>query len=197
MAVRNGETHPHMTSLTVFSEHNPHQAERAIRERGGIARELDRIGVLYEQWEASQPLDPDASQDEIIEVYRESIDRLMKQYGFRSVDVISLTSEHPQKEALRDKFLHEHTHDDFEVRFFVEGEGVFYLHAEGRVFVVHCTRGDLLSVPAGMTHWFDMGPEPNLTAIRLFTTPEGWVANFTGSAIADSFPRMDGIEQAA
>ena len=110
---------------------------------------------------------------------------------------IALTADHPQKQALRDKFLHEHTHDDFEVRFFVEGEGLFYLRVNGRVFAVYCTRGDLISVPAGMTHWFDMGAEPHLKAIRLFTTPEGWVANFTGSDIAERFPRMDDIEAAA
>ena len=47
---------------------------------------------------------------------------------------------------------------------------------------------DLISVPAG-THWFDMGSEPNFTAIRIFDNPEGWVAQFTGDAIADAYPR--------
>lgn len=186
-----------MTSLRIFSEHNPHKADRAIHDRAGVARELATIGVLYEQWDASQLIDRDASQDEIIEAYREQIDRLMKDYGFRSVDVISLTADHPQKDALRDKFMHEHTHDDHEVRFFVEGEGLFYLHVNGRIYAVLCRAGDLLSLPAGMTHWFDMGPEPHLKAIRLFTTAEGWVANFTGSNIADRFPRLDNIESAA
>lgn len=186
-----------MTSLAIFSEHNPHRAERTLRDLQAIQRELDSIGVLFERWEAAQPLDAYSSQDEIIEAYREPIDGLMKRFGFRTMDVIALTTDHPQKQALRDKFLHEHTHDDFEVRFFVEGEGLFYLRTNGRVFAVYCTRGDLISVPAGMTHWFDMGAEPHLKAIRLFTTPEGWVANFTGSDIAERFPRMDDIEAAA
>jgi 1,2-dihydroxy-3-keto-5-methylthiopentene dioxygenase len=51
-----------------------------------------------------------------------------------------------------------------------------------------CERGDLISVPAGTRHWFDMGPAPRFTAIRLFTTPAGWVANFTGEPIARGFP---------
>lgn len=186
-----------MTTLAVFSEHNPHRAERRLTDAHAIQRELAGLGVLFERWEAAQPLDSDASQDEIIEAYREPIDRLMKEHGFRSVDVISLNSDHPQKQALRDKFLHEHTHDDFEVRFFVEGKGLFYLHAEGKVYAVRCAQGDLLSVPAGMTHWFDMGPEPHLKAIRLFTTDQGWVAHFTGSDIADRFPPLERIEAAA
>lgn len=186
-----------MTSLAIFSEHNPHRADRKLSDPAQIRRELEAIGVVYERWEASEPLDADSSQDEIIEAYREPIDRLMKRFGFRTVDVISLTAAHPQKEALRDKFLHEHTHDDFEVRFFVEGSGLFYLRSGGQVLAVRCARGDLIALPAGMTHWFDMGAEPHLKAIRMFTTEEGWVANFTGSDIADRFPRMQSIEAAA
>jgi 1,2-dihydroxy-3-keto-5-methylthiopentene dioxygenase len=56
---------------------------------------------------------------------------------------------------------------------------------------VICEQGDLISVPDGTTHWFDMGPRPHFTAIRLFTNPEGWVANFTGSDIASRFPRFE------
>lgn len=186
-----------MTKLHIFSEDNPHRAESASSDPSDIRRSLAEIGVQFERWAADMPLDADATQDEVIEAYREPIDQLMKTYGFRAVDVISLNADHPQKAALRDKFLHEHTHDDFEVRFFVEGEGLFYLRHHGRVYAVLCRAGDLLSVPAGMTHWFDMGPSPRLKAIRLFTTPEGWVANFTGSDIADRFPRMDRIAEAA
>jgi len=78
-----------------------------------------------------------------------------------------------------------------EVRFFVDGEGLFTLHEEGRVFNMLCTKGDLIAVPAGMRHWFDMGPTPRFTAIRLFIEPEGWVAHFTGDDIADRFPRHE------
>ena len=78
-----------------------------------------------------------------------------------------------------------------EVRFFVEGSGMFYLHANEKVHMLLCEAGDMISVPAGLKHWFDMGPQPRFAAIRLFTTPEGWVAKFTGDAIAQSFPRYE------
>ena len=180
-----------MSELRIYSEAKPDSAELAIKDFDGIRIALDRIGVGFERWQADQELHPQASQDEVIEAYRGSIDKLMKHYGFKSVDVISLYADHPQREAMRDKFLHEHTHDDFEVRFFVEGQGLFNIRHKGRVYAMHCRQGDLLSVPAGTPHWFDMGPEPCLKAIRLFTTPEGWVANFTGDKIADRFPRLE------
>ena len=156
-----------------------------------IVRELGAIDVLFERWTADRELDAEATQDQVIEAYRESIDRLMQKYDFQSVDVVSMHPGHPQKDLLRDKFLHEHTHSDFEVRFFVDGEGLFYIRKNSRVYAVLCTRGDLISVPANTTHWFDMGLRPFFKAVRLFTTPEGWVANFTGDKIADRFPRLE------
>ncbi len=72
------------------------------------------------------------------------------------------------------------------MRFFVEGAGLFCLHIGDEVYQVLCEKNDLISVPAGTPHWFDMGSEPNFTAIRIFDNPEGWVAQFTGDAIADA-----------
>ncbi|HWU86518.1 MAG TPA: hypothetical protein VN253_04560, partial [Kofleriaceae bacterium] len=93
--------------------------------------------------------------------------------------------------AMRAKFLSEHTHSEDEARLFAEGSGAFYLHIHGKVLVVVCERGDYLRVPAGTRHWFDMGPDPEFTAVRLFTDPSGWVASFTGEPIADRFPRFE------
>lgn len=180
-----------MSELRIYDENRPTTAEKVLTRFEDIRDALAEIGVEFERWEASQQLDPQASQDEVIEAYRESIDRLMKKYGFQSVDVISLTANHPQKEAMREKFLSEHTHDDFETRFFVEGEGLFNIRKNGKVYATLCQRGDLLNLPANTTHWFDLGPEPQLKAIRLFTTPEGWVATFTGDKIADRFPKLE------
>jgi 1,2-dihydroxy-3-keto-5-methylthiopentene dioxygenase len=185
-----------MSELRVYPESSNRVAATYSRFED-IARELKAAGVLFERWTADRDLHPEATQDEVIEAYREPIDRLMQMHGFKSVDVISMQPDHPQKEALRDKFLHEHTHTEFEVRFFVDGEGLFYIHRDGKVYGVRCTRGDLISVPAGYTHWFDMGPQPFLKAIRLFTTPEGWVAQYTGNKIADGFPRLDALPSAA
>lgn len=178
-----------MSTLTVYSEHDSSQSETYARFEA-IAERMEEIGVRLEQWEAQKPLAAQAPQEEIIAAYQDSVDRLCQKYGFKSVDVISIKPDHPEKKALREKFLSEHTHSDFEVRFFVEGQGQFYLHAQGKVYTLLCGQGDLISVPAGMRHWFDMGANPNLKCIRLFTTPEGWIADFTGDNIAERFPRL-------
>jgi len=115
----------------------------------------------------------------------------MGEKGYQSVDVISLAPDHPDRAMLRQKFLSEHTHSEDEVRFFVAGSGLFTLHIDDKIYEVKCESGDLIGVPDNTRHWFDMGPEPNFIAIRLFTNVEGWVANFTGSDIAQKFPRYE------
>jgi len=178
-----------MSTLAIYREDGA-RLERT-QDFEAIANQLHGAGVLFERWQADRKLDARATQDEIIAAYRASVDRLMKHYNFKSADVISMTPDHPDKTALRSKFLDEHTHSDFEVRFFVEGRGLFFIHGGERVYAILCTQGDLISVPANTPHWFDMGPQPQLKCIRLFTTPEGWVANYTGSAIAKRFPTLD------
>ncbi len=183
--------HSTMSELNIYQAQNPAIPTHTFTGLAAIADELDRIGVKFERWDASQPLAADAGQDAVLAAYREPVERLTQQYGFQSVDVISLTPEHPEKTALRNKFLDEHTHDDYEVRFFVNGQGLFYLHVGEQVYGVRCEQGDLISVPANTPHWFDMGPNPAFKCIRLFTTPEGWVAKFTGNPIASRFPALD------
>ena len=114
----------------------------------------------------------------------------MAEKGYQSWDVISIRADNPQKEVLRTKFLSEHTHGEDEVRFFVEGAGLFCLHLDGKIYQILCEKNDLISVPAGTPHWFDMGSQPHFTAIRIFDNPEGWIANFTGDAIADAYPKL-------
>lgn len=181
-----------MTRLYVYDETNPAALLVDTEDGTEIARELNAIGVRFERWEASAPLAADADQDAVIAAYKPEIDRLKAECGYRSVDVVRMQPDHPQREAFREKFLDEHTHSEDEVRFFVEGSGAFYLRKAGRVFKVVCTKDDLISVPAGTTHWFDMGPAPRFTAIRLFENSDGWIAKFTGDTIARRFPLYAG-----
>ncbi|HEY0180100.1 MAG TPA: acireductone dioxygenase [Dokdonella sp.] len=180
-----------MSRLRIYEENRGEQPLSVHTDHAEIARELAAVGVRFEAWEASQPIAPGASQDEVIAAYRRDIDRLMREQGYQAVDVISLKPDHPDRAEFRRKFLNEHTHSEDEVRFFVAGAGQFTLHIGARVYEVLCEQGDLIGVPDGTPHWFDMSESPYFVAIRLFTNKEGWIANFTGSDIAEQFPRMN------
>jgi len=181
-----------MTTLRIFDAADGDAPLVEARDPGEIADALTEIGVRFEQWPA-RDIAADADQDAVLAAFAPEIERLKDEGGYQSVDVIRMAPDHPEKDALRSKFLSEHRHSEDEVRFFVEGEGLFTLRADDRIYALLCRKGDLVSVPAGMRHWFDMGPSPRFTAIRLFTNPDGWVAKFTGDAIADRFPRHDPV----
>ncbi|WP_435608009.1 1,2-dihydroxy-3-keto-5-methylthiopentene dioxygenase [Pseudomonas knackmussii] len=180
-----------MSSLTVYHESAPEQPLKLLCHAEDIAATLAEFGVRFERWQASAPIAPGASQDEVLAAYASQIQRLKDEQGYVTVDVVSLTADHPQKDELRAKFLDEHRHGEDEVRFFVAGRGLFTLHIEDHVYAVLCEKNDLISVPAGTRHWFDMGERPHFVAIRLFNNPEGWVAKFTGDEIARRFPQLE------
>ncbi|WP_294329874.1 cupin domain-containing protein [uncultured Sphingomonas sp.] len=180
-----------MSQLRIFAE-TGNASLLDTRDPVTIAEELAIHGVRFERW-PSRPIAADADQDAVLAAFAPEVARLKAEQGYRSVDVIRMVPDHPEKDVLRTKFLSEHCHAEDEVRFFVEGEGLFTLHLNNRVYAVLCEEGDLISVPAGTPHWFDMGPAPRFTAIRLFTNPDGWIAQFTGDAIADRFPRHEPV----
>lgn len=180
-----------MSNLKIFHEDRPESPELETRDKAEMGRELAKVGVRYEQWAANAELGEQPTQEEVETAYRADIDRLISEEGYQTLDVVSMYPDHPQKEAARGKFLEEHRHSEDEVRFFVDGQGLFTLHLGDRVYEVLCTKGDLISVPANTPHWFDMGPNPRFTAIRLFNNQEGWVAKFTGSDIAGRFSRLE------
>jgi len=180
-----------MSQLTVYAEADGKNPLLATEDVDVIRTELGAAGIHLERWKADRDLADDADNETIIAAYQAEIDRLVAERGFQTYDVVSMNPDHPEKDAFRKKFLSEHTHSDDEVRFFVRGQGLFIIHANDKVYSVLCEKDDLISVPANTRHWFDMGPNPTFTAIRLFNDPEGWVGHFTGDDIASRFPRLE------
>ncbi|MBK1841765.1 cupin domain-containing protein [Azospirillum sp. YIM B02556] len=180
-----------MSELTVYLESDARRPELRTTDPVLIAGHLVHSGILYERWAADTPLPASTDGGDVLRVYAGPIARLKEARGFRAVDVVRITPRTENVATLRAKFLDEHIHDEDEARFFVEGAAAFYIHLEGRVFRVVCEAGDLLSIPAGTPHWFDMGASPRFTAIRFFGRPDGWVASPTGDTIAARFPTFD------
>jgi 1,2-dihydroxy-3-keto-5-methylthiopentene dioxygenase len=180
-----------MTRLIIYSADDSSDLHLDSHELSTIQRELAAVGAGIERWSASEPLKPGATPDDILSAYDHEIDRLKRERGYVTADVVSIKPGNPNWPALRKKFLAEHTHDEDEVRYFVEGSGAFYLHIGDRVLEIVGEAGDLLYVPQGTSHWFDGGEVGDFTCIRLFNSQEGWVAHYTGDAIAEGFPKYE------
>lgn len=180
-----------MSRLRIFADDRPEAPLSVAHDHAEMAATLRTIGVDFEQWQATQPIAPGDAAETIIAAYQADIDRISAERGFTTIDVVSIAPDNPNREAMRQKFLDEHYHVEDEVRFFVAGSGLFSLHVDGKVFEVLCEAGDLISVPDKTTHWFDMGPAPSFVAIRFFQQADGWVGHFTGTDIAQRFPRYE------
>ncbi|MGB9151479.1 MAG: hypothetical protein WCD70_00130 [Alphaproteobacteria bacterium] len=185
-----------MSHLTVYKDDNAALHLWQSNDHAAIAEKLKSAGIRFEKWNTQVDLSLQADDASIIAAYADEIERIKKDGGYQSIDIIRVLADNPKRVELRNKFLSEHTHTEDEVRFFVDGSGMFYLHVEGHVYMVLCERGDLISVPDGVKHWFDLGDKPHLAAIRFFTNIEGWVANYTENKIADHFPKL-GQQEAA
>lgn len=176
-----------MSQLKIYPENESKKPLLEAEDGEKIAAELAKVGVLFERWQAKKEIENNASNEEIIAAYREDIQKLIEKSGYQTYDVINVNPDIPEKEKMRQKFLSEHTHADDEIRFFVKGKGLFSLHIKDKVYQILCEKNDLISVPANTPHWFDMGEKPSFSCIRLFDSPAGWVADYTGSKIAAGF----------
>jgi 1,2-dihydroxy-3-keto-5-methylthiopentene dioxygenase len=165
--------------------------ELVTTDAGEIQQQLAARGIRFQRWPARAALPAGTDAQQVLSAYAVEIARVQQEGGYPTVDAIRLHPDHPDRQALRRKFLAEHTHSEDEVRFFVEGRGLFCLHIGAEVLQVICEAGDWIAVPAGTRHWFDMGPQPRFCALRFFHNPDGWAANFSGDPIAASYPLLD------
>ena len=178
-----------MSELSIYSEQGGELVFSTV-DSARIQQELSLRGIAFDRCASKAELALDADQTVILSTYAVEIQRIQALGDYPTVDAIRMKPDHPDRQALRQKFLSEHTHAEDEVRLFVEGRGLFCLHLGNEVLQVTCEANDWISVPAGTRHWFDMGERPWFCAIRLFNNPSGWVANFTNDPIAERFPGL-------
>ena len=159
-----------------------------LRGTGEIATFLGAHGIDYEQWVPDRPVAADATPDMLLAAYGHEIDKLKARGGYRTADVIDVRPETPNLEAMLAKFSREHWHDEDEVRFIIEGRGLFHVHPrQGPVFAIEVEAGDLIRVPRGTHHWFDLCADRRIRAIRLFQDTAGWTPHYTDSGVDQGF----------
>ena len=152
---------------------------RDIREPTEIKAFLKQYGIEFEQWDVDGRIGPDATNEEILEAYSPEIERLKAEHGFVTADVINVNPETPGLDDMLAKFDKEHLHTEDEVRFTVKGSGVFHINPEtDNVFSVTVESGDLISVPKGTHHWFNLCTDKTIRCIRLFEDKTGWTPHY-------------------
>ncbi|MEO6590515.1 MAG: cupin domain-containing protein [Pyrinomonadaceae bacterium] len=154
-----------------------------------IKNYLASIDINYERWENVKNVSPDASAEEILEAYADEIEKMKVKGGYRTADVIDIKNDTPSLETMLEKFRPEHFHDEDEVRFIVKGCGIFHIAPENgsNVTAVKMTAGDMIRVPRGTKHWFDLDDTRTVRAIRLFQDATGWTPHYTESGLEKKY----------
>jgi len=112
-------------------------------------------------------------------VYQPELEALKREHGYIVQDVIELRPDTPDLDALCKKFDAEHLHDEDEVRFVLEGEGIFDIRGtDDRWMRVKVERGDLIVVPAKRYHRFELTEAKTMRCVRLFQDESGWVPRY-------------------
>jgi 1,2-dihydroxy-3-keto-5-methylthiopentene dioxygenase len=164
------------------------ELNRTIEDPGEIAAFLGAHGCNYERAEPGTPVAPDAPAEVLLAAYKTRIDELSAQGGYVTADVIDVFPHTPGLDAMLNRFNSEHWHDEDEVRFIIEGRGVFHVHPAGEpVFAIEVGPGDLIRVPSGIHHWFDLCADRRIRAIRLFRDPAGWAPHYTQTGVDKNF----------
>jgi 1,2-dihydroxy-3-keto-5-methylthiopentene dioxygenase len=162
--------------------------KREISDAKEISDFLRPFGIWYEKWDVDGRLNQDATNEEILAEYAPEIERLKQKGGFVTADVINVNPETPGLEQMLQKFNREHTHSEDEVRFTVKGSGVFHIHPEGGpVFGVTVESGDLINVPRGTKHWFNLCSTRSIRCIRLFEDASGWTPHYIDQPVHEKY----------
>jgi len=156
--------------------------DRTLTDANAVRGFLADYGIEYERTGAAPGLTAESTADEILAAWAPKIDDLKTRGGYVVADVIDVKPETPNLDAMLKRFSSEHWHDEDEVRLIVEGRGLFHIHPPGKpVFALEVEAGDLIRVPRGTHHWFDLCGDRRIRAIRLFQDPSGWTPHYTES----------------
>ena len=165
------------------------EQQRTLTETGEMRTFLADYGIEYEQWHSDRQVPPpDAPNDVLLAAYKDKIDELKARGGYVTADVLDVFPHTPNLDAMLNRFNSEHWHDEDEVRFIVEGRGLFHIHPPNApVFSITVEAGDLIRVPKGTHHWFDLCGDRRIRAIRLFQDPAGWAPHYTSTGVDKGF----------
>lgn len=111
--------------------------------------------------------------------YQGALDALKAANRYVRQDEVSLSVDTPNLEAVCAKFADEHRHDEDEVRFVLDGAGVFDVRSrDDRWMRITVERGDLIVVPKDRYHRFFLTEAQRIRCVRLFQQESGWTPHY-------------------
>ncbi|HEU4765993.1 MAG TPA: cupin domain-containing protein [Pyrinomonadaceae bacterium] len=177
-----------MALVTIIDDDDARANAKTLRTAEEITKGLAEHGIDYERWQPSHPVAEGAPAEVILQAYANEIEELKTRGGYVTADVIDVNPTTPGLNDMLAKFNREHWHDEDEVRFIIAGRGLFHIHSKlGPILAIEVEAGDLIRVPRGTLHWFNLCADRRIRAIRLFQDTAGWTPHYTESQVDESF----------
>lgn len=157
-----------------------------------IAARLARLNVQLKRWPVNdavadllaRPALDGAQKEVVLRGHDEYFNRLREEAGYQTRDLIVLHPGVPGLDGILAKFDRPHTHDDDEVRYIIDGEGIFgFVLADGGQMKLTMHPGEYINVPANTEHWFEVTDTRRIKAVRYFTTMDGWTPRYTETEV--------------
>ena len=165
---------------------------QTITDIPSIQKILAPIQVQLSFWMIQQNVEILLQQSQLQEEEKETVAKahdiyfksLQEKKGYQHRDLIVLHPDIPNLDTLLEKFSRIHTHDDDEVRYIVDGEGIFgFVLPNNTQILLTVEPGEFIHVPKDTEHWFVLTEKKRIKALRYFTTMDGWAPNYTQRAI--------------
>ena len=171
-----------------------------LKHAGGETTDLEEIagwlaplGVGLKHWPvnaeavgallAKPALDAD-EKETVLQGHDHYFGQLREEAGYQTRDLIVLNPDLPGLDGMLARFDKIHTHDDDEVRYIVDGEGMFgFVLPDGAQVRITVQPGEYINVPADTEHWFELTAAKRIKAVRYFTTTEGWTPRYTETPV--------------
>jgi 1,2-dihydroxy-3-keto-5-methylthiopentene dioxygenase len=165
-----------------------------VTDLAAIAAELAVLNIQLRHWTVGDDGDwrsllgqvslDEAQKERVLQGLDHYFAELQAASGYTSRDLIVLHPDVPNLSAMLAKFNQVHTHADDEVRYIVEGEGIFgFVRPDRSQVELTVQAEEYINVPAGTEHWFYLTDRQRVKAVRYFISTEGWVPEYTGTPI--------------
>ncbi|XP_002165167.1 acireductone dioxygenase [Hydra vulgaris] len=152
------------------SSENPYLTHKRNPNVALPVDEISKLGVFYKKMKTEDYEEGDKYLDdpELISLRNE------KNYSY--CDFITVSEKDlPNYEEKIKLFFQEHTHTDDEIRYIIDGSGYFDVKNQKSEWVrIFVSKGDLLSLPAGMYHRFTVDENKYIKVIRFFIGEPVW-----------------------
>lgn len=159
-----------------------------------ISRELAALNIQLNCWSVGEDLQlrqllaqeslSSEEKERVLAALDNYFEQLRQTNGYQSRDLIALHPGITNLDEMLAKFDRIHTHADDEVRYIVDGEGIFgFVRPDGSQIELTVQPEEYINVPAGTEHWFYLTPARRVKAVRYFINTEGWVPQYTGKEI--------------